>query len=181
MVDRHHVPLEAMAVVVTVLNRLLKADDQTTIRQIIGGRCQLVDLYRLWSVWHIRPMKTAMPANPYQNHRFPAEIISHAVWLSFRFCLSSRAVEERLLARGVIVTDEAIRKWGRKCGQSYAHQLRRRRPQPGEEWPRDEVFLTRHGERHSLWRGWIRTVTSWISWCNAGATSTRPRRFAASS
>ena len=37
-VDRHHVPLEAMAVVATVLNRLLKADDQTTIRQIIGDR-----------------------------------------------------------------------------------------------------------------------------------------------
>jgi hypothetical protein len=38
MVDRHHVPLEAMAVVATVLNRLLKADDQTTIRQIIGDQ-----------------------------------------------------------------------------------------------------------------------------------------------
>jgi hypothetical protein len=37
-VDRHHVPLEAMAVVATVFNRLLKADDQTTIRQIIGDR-----------------------------------------------------------------------------------------------------------------------------------------------
>ena len=38
MVDRHHVPLEAMAVVATVLTRLLKADDQTTIRQIIGDQ-----------------------------------------------------------------------------------------------------------------------------------------------
>jgi hypothetical protein len=38
MVDRHHIPLEAMAVVAVVLNRLLKADDQTTIRQIIGDR-----------------------------------------------------------------------------------------------------------------------------------------------
>jgi hypothetical protein len=38
MVDRHHVSPEAMAVVVTVFNRLLKANDQTTIHQIIGDR-----------------------------------------------------------------------------------------------------------------------------------------------
>ena len=54
-------------------------------------------------------MKTAMPANSYKKHRFPAEIISHAVWLYFRFCLSDRDVEELLFARGVIVTYEAIR------------------------------------------------------------------------
>jgi putative transposase len=40
----------------------------------------------------------------YENHRFPAEVISHAVWLSFRFCLSFRDVEERLLERGMTVT-----------------------------------------------------------------------------
>jgi hypothetical protein len=38
MVDHHHVPLEAMAVVARGLDRLLKADDQTTIRQLIGDR-----------------------------------------------------------------------------------------------------------------------------------------------
>jgi hypothetical protein len=37
-VDQHHVPLDAMAAVATALERLLKADDQTTIRQIIGDR-----------------------------------------------------------------------------------------------------------------------------------------------
>jgi hypothetical protein len=35
-VDQHHVPLDAMATVATALERLLKADDQTTIRQVIG-------------------------------------------------------------------------------------------------------------------------------------------------
>jgi putative transposase len=40
----------------------------------------------------------------YENHRFPAEVISHAVWLFFRFCLSFRDVEERLLERGMTVT-----------------------------------------------------------------------------
>ena len=50
----------------------------------------------------------------YQNHRFPVEIIRHAVWLYFRFCLSFRDVEEVLFERGVIVTSEAIRQWCRK-------------------------------------------------------------------
>ena len=90
--------------------------------------------------------------NRYKNHRFPAEIISHAVWLYFRFCLSYRDVEELLFSRGVIVTYETIRKWCRKFGQGYANQLRRRRPQAGDKWHLDEVFLTIHGERHYLWR-----------------------------
>jgi putative transposase len=90
--------------------------------------------------------------NRYKNHRFPAETISHAVWLYFRFCLSYRDVEELLFARGVIVSYEAILKWCRKFGQDYANQLRRRRPQPGDKWHLDEVFLTINGERHYLWR-----------------------------
>jgi putative transposase len=40
----------------------------------------------------------------------------------------------------------------RKFGQSYANQLRHRRPQPGDTWHLDEVFLTINGERHYLWR-----------------------------
>ena len=85
-----------------------------------------------------------VPATPerYKRHRFPVEIISHGVWLYYRFCLSYRDVEERLFARGVIVTYEAIRKWCRKFGQAYANQLRRRRPRPGDKWHLDEVFLT---------------------------------------
>jgi putative transposase len=90
--------------------------------------------------------------NRYKNHCFPAEIISHGVWLYFRFCLSYRDVEELLFARGVIVTYEAIRKWCRKFGQEYANQLRRRRPRPGDKWHLDEVFLTIQGRRHYLWR-----------------------------
>ena len=31
----------------------------------------------------------------YQRHRFPPEVISHAVWLYFRFPLSLRMVEGR--------------------------------------------------------------------------------------
>jgi putative transposase len=90
--------------------------------------------------------------NPYKNHRFPVEIISHAVWLDFRFWLSYRDVEELLFARGVTVTYEAIRKWCRKFGLSYAKQLRRQQPRPGDKWHLDEVFLTIRGRRHYLWR-----------------------------
>jgi putative transposase len=88
----------------------------------------------------------------YKHHRFPAEIISHGVWLYYRFCLSYRDVEELLFVRGVTVSYEAIRKWCRKFGQQYANQLRRRRPRPGDTWHLDEVFLTIHGERQYLWR-----------------------------
>jgi putative transposase len=88
----------------------------------------------------------------YKNHRFPAEIISHGVWLYYRFCLSYRDVEELLFTRGIVVTYEAIRKWCRKFGQAYANQLRRRRPRPGDKWHMDEAFLSINGERSYLWR-----------------------------
>jgi putative transposase len=101
-------------------------------------------------VWHTRRMNT--PATDcYKNHRFPAEIISHGVWLHYRFCLSYLDVEELLFVRGVIVSCEAIRKWCRKFGQHYANQLRHRRPRPGDQWHVDEVFLTINGDRHYLW------------------------------
>jgi putative transposase len=97
-------------------------------------------------------MDTLPVPKKHKNHRFPVEIISHAVWLYFRFCLSFRDVEELLLECGVTVIYEAIRKWCRKFGQQYANQLRRRRPRPGDKWHMDEVFLTIKGERHYLWR-----------------------------
>src|SRR5215211_8535370 len=97
-------------------------------------------------------MNTPSAPTTYKNHRFPVEIISHAVWRYFRFCLSFRDVEELLSERGINVTYEAIRKWCRKFGQPYANQLRRRRARPGDKWYLDEVFLTIKGERHYLWR-----------------------------
>ena len=44
------------------------------------------------------------PSPSYRGYRFPPEIISHAVWLYHRFCLSARAVEDRLAQRGVTVS-----------------------------------------------------------------------------
>jgi putative transposase len=60
-------------------------------------------------------------------------------------------VEELLFARGISVTYEAIRQWCRKFGQAYANQLRHRRPQPGDKWHLDEIFLTINGARQYLW------------------------------
>ena len=48
---------------------------------------------------------------PYRNHRFPSEIISHAVWLYHRFRLSFREVEEMLAKRGMTVNSETVRQW----------------------------------------------------------------------
>src|SRR4029077_17231928 len=70
----------------------------------------------------------------YKGHRYPVEIIGHCVWLYFRFSLSFREVEELMLARGVVVSYETIRRWCAKFGQAYANQLRRRRPRPGDKW-----------------------------------------------
>ena len=94
------------------------------------------------------------PANTerYKNHRFPGEIISHGVWLYYRFHLSYRDVQELLFERGVVVSHEAIRGWCQKFGQDYANRLRRRRPQLGDKWRLDEVVLTINGERYYLWR-----------------------------
>ena len=54
-------------------------------------------------------MKTDAPS--YHGYRFPPEIISHAVWLYHRFCVSFRNVEELLAQRGITVSYEAVRLW----------------------------------------------------------------------
>ncbi|MEE1804993.1 IS6 family transposase, partial [Streptomyces sp. BE133] len=108
-------------------------------------------------------MGSASPS--YKGHRYPVEIISHCVWLYFRFPLSFREVEELMLERGVIVSHETVRRWCAKFGQAYANGLRqrptptayvnglrRRRPRPGDKWHLDEVFIKINGEQKYLWR-----------------------------
>jgi putative transposase len=88
----------------------------------------------------------------YRGHRYPADIISHAVWPYFRFSLSLRDVEELMAERGVRVSYETIREWCAKFGPTYALQLRRRRAHPSDKWHLDEVQLKIKGKRHWLWR-----------------------------
>jgi putative transposase len=88
----------------------------------------------------------------YARHRFPPEVISHAVWLYFRFPLSLRMVEEMLAARGILVSHETVRQWALKFGQDFANQIRRRLPAPGNKWHLDEVVISIAGQKHWLWR-----------------------------
>src|SRR5215211_1012639 len=90
--------------------------------------------------------------SPYAGYRFPGEVISHAVWLYFRFPLSLRMVEEILAARGIDVSHETVRQWARKFGQGFANQIRRRLPRAGDKWHLDEVCLMIRGQKHWLWR-----------------------------
>ena len=96
----------------------------------------------------------SLPAakSPYAGYRFPAEVISHAVWLYFRFPLALRMVEELLAARGIIVSHETIRQWALKFGQTFANQIRRRLPRAGDKWHLDEVVIKIAGVKHWLWR-----------------------------
>src|SRR5215212_12168726 len=95
---------------------------------------------------------TTPPIPSYAGHRFPAEIISYAVWLYFRFPLSLRHVDEILAARGITVSHETVRQWGLKFGQAFANEIRRRLPRPGDKWHLDEVGIRIAGKKHWLWR-----------------------------
>ena len=95
-----------------------------------------------------------MPLPPirYKRHRFPPQIIAHAVWLYFRFPLSLRLVEEMLLERGILVSYETIRQWALKFGADYARRLKRKTPSRDDIWHLDEVVISICGEKRWLWR-----------------------------
>ena len=99
-------------------------------------------------------MKDAMILRPvsYKRHRFPPDIIAHAVWLYFRFPLSLRLVEEMLLERGILVSYETIRRWALKFGADYAGRLKRKAASWHDTWHLDEVVISINGEKRYLWR-----------------------------
>ncbi len=89
----------------------------------------------------------------YHGYRFPFEIISHAIWLYHRFCLSFRDIEDLLAERGIVVSYETIRSWCNKFGPTYARMIKKRRGSLGDTWYMDEVYIvTVRGERRYLWR-----------------------------
>ena len=102
-------------------------------------------------------MMTSAPIHSYKHHRFPAEIISHGVWLYFRFWLSYRDVEELLFVHGVSGSYEAM-------------------------WHLDGVVLTINKERHPLsscclgWYGYVRTARAMRR--NGEPQKGHPRRVA---
>ena len=88
----------------------------------------------------------------YKRHRFPPEIIQHAVWLYHRFNLSARDIEDLLAERGIAVSYKSIRLWCIKLGSKYANRLRRRHQGYGDTFFIDEVFVKIQGKQQYLWR-----------------------------
>ena len=80
-----------------------------------------------------------MTSISFKRHRFPPEIIQHAVWLYARFTLSFRDVEDLLAERGIEVSNETVRRWFLKFGQLIAGNLRRGRPCASARWHLDEM------------------------------------------
>ena len=88
------------------------------------------------------------PTISYKRHRFQPQIISHAVWLYFRFPLSLRLVEEMLLERGIFVPYETIRRWGKKFGL-------RASPSPQAAQPERRLASGRSGHHHRRKKHWL--------------------------
>jgi transposase-like protein len=88
----------------------------------------------------------------YRRHRFPPEIIQHAIWLYLRFTLSYRDVEELLAERGLDVSYETVRRWVLKFDPLIARKLRQGRPRPSAQWHLDEMVVRIAGKRMYLWR-----------------------------
>ena len=103
-------------------------------------------------IWDTVLMSKFSHQPSYKRHRFPKEIIAHAIWLYFNFNLSYRDVETILAERGIIVSYEAIRYWCLKFGHAYSRKLRRHRARPGDTWHLDEVFIKINGKTQYLYR-----------------------------
>ena len=88
----------------------------------------------------------------FRRHRFPPDIIRHAVWLYARFTLSYRDVEDLLAERGLDISYETVRRWFLKFGALIARNLRHMRPTPSDYWHLDEMAIVIRGRRHWLWR-----------------------------
>jgi putative transposase len=88
----------------------------------------------------------------FKRHRFPPEIIRHAIWLYARFTLSFRDVEELLAERGIDASYETVRRWFLKFGPSIAANIRRSRPRPSDHWHLDEMVISIRGGKYWLWR-----------------------------
>ncbi len=88
----------------------------------------------------------------FKRHRFPAEIIRHAIWLYARFTLSFRDVEEILAERGIDVSNETVRRWFLKFGRLIARNLRHSRPRASARWHLDEMAIRIRNRKYWLWR-----------------------------
>ncbi|SEJ49851.1 putative transposase [Azotobacter beijerinckii] len=87
----------------------------------------------------------------YAGYRFPPDVIGYAVWLYCRFPLNLRMVE-KLLARGIELTYETVRRWSVRFGLGIARRIRSSALARGDTWHLDEVVVSLNGRKHWLWR-----------------------------
>jgi putative transposase len=87
-----------------------------------------------------------------KRYRYPANIISYAVWQYHRFNLSFRDVQEQLAYRGIIVSHETVRKWCLKFSRQFKDTLQKRERQIADKGHLDEMSLRINGESFVLWR-----------------------------
>ncbi|MFK4535040.1 transposase-like protein [Bradyrhizobium ottawaense] len=83
-------------------------------------------------------------------------------------------VEEMLAARGIGVTYETVRQWGRKFGKPFSDRIRQRAPARGDKWHRDEVVISIAGAKH--WPGALSTRMASFSTSRFSAEETRALR-----
>lgn len=88
----------------------------------------------------------------YPNYRYPIVLISHAIWLCNRFCLSYRDVSDLRLERGIEVSYQTVKDWNDKFGEQFAAEIRRLRAKPSRRWYLDEMHVKIRGKRRYLWR-----------------------------
>jgi transposase-like protein len=112
-------------------------------------------------------LRGLMKPIPYARHRFPPDVICHAVWLYFRFTLSFRDVEDLLAERGIEASYETIRCWTLKFGPMIACNLRRKRELAATTWRLNEMVLTIGGQRMYLWRLLITKARCSTCWCRS--------------
>ena len=117
----------------------------------------------------------AMKPISYARHRFPPDVIRHAVWLYLRFTLSYRDVEDLLAERGLTVSNESIRRWVLKFGPVIGKNLRGTQPKHHSRWHLDEMVVSIAGRQMYMWRALstakVRFSRSWSS-----PNATKPRR-----
>ena len=102
---------------------------------------------------------------PYR-HRFPLSIIQHALWLSHRFPLSERDVQELLHQRGILVSHETLRQWNIKFAPLLTEELRHREPRGVLDGSWTRCVSSSVGGNTGCGGLSMKPARCWISFCN---------------
>ena len=95
---------------------------------------------------------TASPHAHFKRHRFPAEIIVHAVWLYYRFPLSFRDVENLLAERGINIIPDCIGMGDEIRLEICSPASTALTTKLSNKWQFDEMVVTIKGMKYWLWR-----------------------------